>query len=302
MKTKTKKYKNYKKNTNSKVDVYQEITDKIILDLEGGTVPWVKPWNSSVAFSLPFNHKTGRNYSGINVLMLWMQQSFSAPEWGTFLQYKELGLHIRIGEKGTRILRMETVKVKDKDTSGNTEDDTSEVETFSYARYHSVFSLQQTDFVFPSETFAEQEKDNNLSAKFSVIDKFIKNLPVRIRFIGANSFFDVNRDEVYLPQVKDFSSEESFYSTLLHELIHWSGHESRLNRDLKNTYGSENYAFEELVAEIGSAFICSRFGIRGKLQHASYLQSWLKKLQQDNKYIFKAASLAQKAMEYLLSL
>lgn len=297
---KTKKYKYAKKINNPRVDLYQDITDKIILDLENDTVPWVKPWDSENVFTFPFNHKTGRTYSGMNVLMLWMS-GFATAEWATFLQYKELGLHIRAGEHATKIIRMETVKINDEDSSGNTENDSSEVETFSYARYHSVFSLQQTDYVFPNESLTEQEDQNNLNEKFKNINSFVKKLGVRIRFIGGASYFDVNRDEIYLPQVKDFSSKESFYSTLLHELIHWSGHSSRMNRDLKNKFASEDYAFEELVAELGSAFLCSHFGIRGKLQHVSYIQSWLKKLQGDNKFIFRAASKAQKAVDYLLS-
>lgn len=275
---------------NSHKDAYQEITDKIISVLEEGTAPWVKPWASCGS---PRNVITGREYSGINTVLLAMTPYISSL-WLTFKQATDVGANVRKGEHGTRIVLFKPFKVKDVNASG---DGKSVEKTISLLRTFTVFNASQID---------------NLPEKYNVltkplIDQFADNAEAERLLAQASVVHGSNRacfipsiDEIHMPHKLEFKSSSDYYSTALHELTHWTGHKSRLARDFNGRFGDSAYAFEELIVELGAAFSCAHCGIDGQLQHASYIASWIKVLKGDKKAIFTASSAARKATEFLI--
>lgn len=277
--------------SNIKNDPYQEITDKIIAALEAGTAPWVKPWASCGS---PRNAISGHEYRGINTVLLAMTP-FTSPLWLTFKQAQDVGANVRKGEHGTRIVLFKPFKVKDVNASG---DDGESVEkTIPLLRTFTVFNASQID---------------NLPEKYSVqpkpaIDQFADNAEAERLLAQANIKHGSNRacfipsiDEIHMPDKMEFKSVPDYYSVGLHELTHWTGPKTRLARDFSGRFGDSAYAFEELIAELGAAFLCAHCGIDGQLQHASYIASWIKVLKGDKKAIFTASSAARKAAEYLI--
>lgn len=273
-------------------DVYQEITDQIVLALEQGTAPWVKPWASCGS---PRNAITGREYSGINTILLSMTP-FASPLWLTFKQAKDVGGNVRKGEHGTRVVFFKPFKVKDVNASGDGDD----VEkTIPLLRTFTVFNVSQIE---------------NLPDKFSIpvkpeIDHFSDNAEAErlldlasIEHGHTRACFIPSIDAIHLPDKLAFKSIPDYYATALHELTHWTGHKYRLARDFSGRFGSSAYAFEELIAELGAAFSCAHCGVDGQLQHASYIASWIKVLKGDKKAIFTASSAARKATEYLIGI
>ena len=243
-------------------DPYQEITDQIVSALEVGTAPWVKSWASCGS---PRNAITGREYSGINTVLLAMTP-FVSSLWLTFKQAKDVGGNVRKGEHGTRIVFFKPFKVKDVNASGDGE---SVEKTIPLLRTFTVFNTSQID---------------GLPEKYSVpearplIDQFADNVEAE-RFLaqakvvhGSNrACFIPSIDEIHMPNKLEFKSIPDYYSVGLHELTHWTGHKSRLARDFNGRFGDSAYAFEELIAELGAAFSCAHCGIDGQLQHASYI-------------------------------
>lgn len=277
---------NIKKN-----DPYQEITDKIIAALEAGTAPWVKPWSSCGS---PRNAITGHEYRGINTVLLAMAP-FTSPLWLTFKQAQDVGANVRKGEHGTRIVLFKPFKVKDVNASGG--DGESVEKTIPLLRTFTVFNTSQID---------------NLPEKYSLqprpaIDQFADNAEAERLLAQANIKHGSNRacfipsiDEIHMPDKMEFKSVPDYYSVGLHELTHWTGLKTRLARDFSGRFGDSAYAFEELIAELGAAFLCAHCGIDGQLQHASYIASWIKVLKGDKKAIFTASSAARKAAEFLI--
>lgn len=268
-------------------DIYQTITDKIIAALETGTAPWVKPWAS---LGVPRNAITGRKYSGINTVLLAMAE-FSSNQWLTFQQAKAAGGNVRKGEKGTTVVFFKPLAIKEK-----TDQQTDVEKVIPLLRSFTVFNTQQID---------------GLPEKFTVttpsqISEFEDNIAAESYLAQANIMHGSNRacfipslDEIHMPNKTDFKSVADYYAVALHELTHWTGHKSRLSRDFSGRFGDAAYAFEELVAELGAAFLCASSGVDGQLQHASYIGSWLKVLKNDKKAIFTAAAAARKAAEFV---
>lgn len=276
----------------TRTDIYQTVTDSIITALEAGVKPWACPWQRVPGMSgLPANYATGAAYSGINIMLLWCsasKQGFSDSRWMTYKQAQEAGGQVRKGERGTTAIFYTTLEK---------ENDAGEIEHIPMLKTFTVFNVQQidglpltTETVSPEATFNPLPQAENLFRKSgaNIIEK------------GQNAFFSPSNDEVWLPERHLFSDAANFYATGLHELVHWSGGKSRLNREMKGRFGSEVYAFEELIAELGSAFLMADLGIDGEVQHESYIASWLKALKNDKRYIFKAASVASKAHRYLM--
>ncbi|MDD5056586.1 MAG: zincin-like metallopeptidase domain-containing protein [Sideroxydans sp.] len=273
-----------------KYDAYQEITDKIVAALEVGTAPWVKPWSSC---GNPRNAITGREYSGINTVLLAMTP-FASSLWMTFKQAADVGGNVRKGEHGTRIVLFKPFKVKDVNATGDGE---ATEKTIPLLRTFTVFNSLQID---------------NLPEKYSVqpkplIDQFTDNVEAERLLAQASVVHGSNRacfvpsiDEIHMPNKQEFKSIPDYYSVALHELTHWTGHKSRLARDFSGRFGDSAYAFEELIAELGAAFSCAHCGVDGQLQHASYIASWIKVLKGDKKAIFTASSAARKASEFLI--
>ncbi len=266
-------------------DIYSTITNRIIEALSAGTAPWVKPW---ATLGAPRNAITGREYSGINTILLAMS-TFSSNQWLTFQQAKQAGGNVKKGEKGTTVVFFKPLTIKDK----------AEIEN------DKVIPLLKTFTVFNTQQI------EGLPEKFNVtttaqINEFADNLAAEsllsqagIIYGHQKACFVPSTDEIYLPLKTSFKSIPDFYATALHELTHWTGHKSRLNRDFSGRFGDSAYAFEELVAELGAAFLCAHTGVNGQLQHESYIASWLKVLKNDKKAIFTAAAAARKASEFL---
>ncbi|EKN6016859.1 TPA: ArdC family protein [Yersinia enterocolitica] len=276
----------------SKTDIYQTVTDSIISALEAGVKPWSCPWQRVPGMSgLPSNYSTGAAYSGMNIMLLWCsasKQGFNDSRWMTYKQAQAVGGQVRKGEHGTTAIFYTTLEK---------ENDDGETNYIPMLKTFTVFNVEQIDglplsdeAVFPAETFEPLPQAEALfrNSGATIIEK------------GQNAFFVPLTDEIRLPERCLFTDAANFYATGLHELVHWSGAKSRLNREMKGKFGSEGYAFEELIAELGSAFLMADLGIAGEVQHESYIASWLKALKNDNRYIFKAASAASKAHRYLM--
>ncbi len=267
---------------------FKEITAKLIAKIqEGKTKRWIVPWNNS----LPKNFITERSYTGINILILWdaaESQGFSTNEWLTFNQIKRVNAAVKKGEKATQIFFFKPMKIEEEDK------ETGKIitKTIPLLKTYNVFNIEQT-------TIKIAKKQNK---RIPNIEKFIANTGAVIK-PDHDAYYHKRYDYIGIPNINKFISKEHYYSTLLHELAHWTGHPSRLNRDQSGGFGSKKYAFEELVAETASCFLSAQFQIDWQeMQHAEYLQSWLKTIENDPKILFKAASHAQKIVDFLNSL
>lgn len=292
------------------MNIYEDVTNRIIAELEKGLVPWVKPW--STAFAVPRNYITNRPYSGVNTLLLWMamdMHGYQTNRWLTFNQARDADLPIRKGEKGIRVVFVKSIK---RDTD---EDDVEEGDrkAIHIMRSYVVFNIEQCDgdiSKLAPETAESVSPDDDSHARAWQI--FVSSGARKIS--GPKACYMPKEDGVMLPPLHafmdkareegfvGFSGYDNYFSTMLHELTHWTGHETRLDRDLRGRFGDAGYAAEELIAELGSAFLCAHTGIAGQLQHASYIGNWLQLLESDPRAIFTAASKAQQACNYLLEL
>lgn len=267
--------------------VYQQVTDKIIAELESGNIPsWVKNWSGEAGADC--NVITKKTYSGINTIILGMS-GFKSPYWATYKQWVSIGAQVSKGSKGTQIIFYSPVEKGTKIT------ESGEVKNYSYIlKSYTVFNAEQVSG-FEAPAMPVPKVFNNIAS----IEALTVKSGVKLQFGGDRAYYSPSQDYVAMPHKLQFNNEASYYATLLHELAHWSGHKSRLDRDLSGRFGNEAYAAEELIAELSAAFLCARFNIAGELRHSSYIASWLRVLKNDNKAIFKAAALAQKAADYL---
>lgn len=285
-------------------DIQAKITAQIIAQLEKGTAPWRQPWDrSGTGLSLPLR-STGQSYQGINTLVLWcasQEHGYTGRSWVTFRQAKELGGHVREGQKGQLVVYYGRAESKTKTNAKG------EPETFSFLKPFWVFNaLDQCDGLPESLTrmgLTQGERhDWNRSTD---CEAFIDRTGVTVQHGGDRAFYSPAMDRVQLPPAEAFKDAQGYYATAFHELTHATGHASRLDRSLtdgKHTFGSHPYAREELVAELGAAFLTSEFGLHGeepRADHAQYLAHWLGALKEDSKAIFAAASAAQKAVNWL---
>lgn len=268
--------------------VYQEVTESIIKQLEGGALPWVKPWKADSTADK--NILSQKAYQGVNRLILGLSsmcQGFEVPVWGSFKQWQSLGANVKKGEKGTKIVFYSPVTKENKETG--------ETEAYACLKTYYVFNASQVEGVeFAKPTAEGGEFDSVAEAEARII-----KTGASITHGGDAAFFAPSQDRIQLPHKNTFKDSGSYYATAFHELIHWTGAESRLNREFGKRFGDNRYAFEELVAEMGAAFLCQDYRIQGELRHAGYIDHWLKVLREDNKAIFKAAALAQKAADLI---
>src|SRR6516165_4681452 len=288
-----------------KQDVYTRITSKIISSLEQGVRPWMKPWNAEHTagqITRPLRHN-GQPYSGINILMLWasaVEQGFTAPIWMTFKQALELNAHVRKGEKGSLVVYANSItKTRHDDTSG--EDVEREI---PFLKGYTVFNVEQIDGL-PEIYHAKMEPKFSPVERIGHAESFFAATKAIIRYGGNRAYYTMEADRIQMPPIEAFRDAGSFYQTLGHECIHWTRHQSRLERDFgRKTWGDEGYAHEELVAELGSAFLCADLELTPEVRddHASYIASWLEILNNDKRCIVQAASYAQKAVDFLQSL
>lgn len=282
-------------------EIYQQITDRIISKLEQGVIPWQKPWHSSGL--APRNIK-GRPYRGINPLLLDCE-NYKSPFWLTFNQAKDLGGNIKKGEKSTMIVFWKMMhKTSTEEVDGEIKIDHKK---FPYLRYYRVFNLEQTENI-PLDKIPTVETTPEID--FSPIEKAEQIIAAwddkpQIKHGGSRAFYRPMFDQVNMPEPKHFISKEHYYSVLFHEYVHATGHETRTARhkSLPNhSFGSRDYSIEELVAEMGAAFLCGITGVENDAtaeMNAAYVQSWIGALKNDNRLLLKAASLAQKACDYI---
>ena len=286
-----------------RTSLYDEITDKIIAELEAGRVPWVQPWGTAAAkapLSIPKNASTDRPYSGVNVLLLWgstIERGFTGQSWLTFRQALSLGGHVRKGERGTTVVYADRfVPSDEKRRAAETRE---EAQAIPFLKRFTVFNIDQCE-ALPEEiaTTAPLPPPGLIE---STVEALIKASGITFRIRGDRAFYSPAEDYVQVPPPQAYFEPINWHRTALHELGHATGHRSRLNRDQSGSYGTKKYAFEELVAELSAAFGCASLGIVPTVRHADYIGSWLEVLREDNRAIVRAASRASKAADYLLS-
>jgi antirestriction protein ArdC len=285
-------------------DVYSRVTNKIIADLERGNLTWLQPWQTghkAGPVSRPLR-AGGKAYRGVNVLMLWaaaMEKGYNCPLWLTYKQAQELGAQVRKGEKGSLVVYTNTI------TKTETDDKGAGVEIeIPFMKGYTVFNAEQIDGL-PGHYYASATPLNADIEPLDAVERFFAHTKITIQHGGNRAFYSPDRDMVQMPELKALRDGESYYATLAHEATHATRHESRLNRDLgRKRFADAGYAMEELVAEIGAAFLCADLGITPETRedHAAYIASWLKVLKDDRRAIFPAASHAQKAADYLQGL
>jgi antirestriction protein ArdC len=291
--------------TSNRSDIYNRITDKIVADLEQGVRPWMKPWNAEHAASRitrPLRYN-GIPYNGINVIMLWsaaVVKKYTCPLWLTFKQALDLGGNVRRGETGELVVYADRIKRTEIDQHG--EESAREI---PFLKGYTVFNAEQCEGL-PAQYSAKVETPAlTPMQRLETADRFFAATRADIWHGGVRAYYAEGADFVQMPPFETFRDAESYAATLAHELTHWTKHDKRLARDMgRARWGDEGYAREELVAELGSAFLCADLGItpETRADHAAYIASWLKVLKDDKRFIFSAASHAQRATDYLHSL
>jgi antirestriction protein ArdC len=286
-----------------RADIYSRITDKIIEDLANGVRPWMKPWsaaNTNGRITRPLRYN-GQPYSGMNVLLLWSEQmsrGFSSSIWMTFKQALELGAAVRKGETGSTVVFASRFTKSEVDGNGGEID-----REIPFLKAYSVFNTEQIDGL-PDHYYHRSEPVLDALQRVEQVDRFFRNTGAIIRHGGNHAFYAPGLDLIQMPPFETFKDAASYYATLSHEATHWTAPAERVGRDLSRyTKDKSERAREELIAELGSCFLCADLGIAPELEprpdHASYLQSWLKVLAEDKRAIFQAAAHAQRATAFL---
>ncbi|MEO3434476.1 zincin-like metallopeptidase domain-containing protein [Inquilinus sp. CAU 1745] len=286
-----------------RTNLYDEITSNIIAELESGRLPWVQPWgfcSVSAPLAMPKNAATGRTYSGINILILWgavVARGFSCQSWLTFRQALSLGGNVRKGERGTTVVYADRF-VPD-DERRRARETGEEAQAIPFLKRFTVFSTDQCEGL-PGElvTAPPPVREGLILPE---VEALIRASGADLRLGGERAFYAPALDYIQVPRPEAYFEPINWHRTALHELGHWSGHASRLARDLSGGFGSGKYAREELVAEMCAAFCCATLGITPTVRHADYIGSWLEVLREDSKVIVRAASAASKAADYLLA-
>ncbi|MEJ5976581.1 zincin-like metallopeptidase domain-containing protein [Novosphingobium sp. PS1R-30] len=285
-------------------NLYDEVTRRIIAELEAGRLPWVQPWSNTVGAGpcagLPRNAVSGRPYSGINVLILWgavIEAGYPSQGWLTFRQAIAAGGSVRKGEHGTCVVYADRFTPEAEKTRAAQEG--GEARAVPFLKRFTVFNTAQIDGL-PEGLFAEPAPLPDREVE-PIGECLITASGIDFRVGGSRAYYAPEADFVGVPPQPAFRDQINYYRTCFHELTHATGHASRLARNLKNAFGSKDYAREELVAEMGSAFLCASLGIVPTVRHADYIGAWLEVLHEDNRAIFRAASQASKAAEWLLA-
>jgi len=282
--------------------LYDEITDRIIAELEAGRVPWVQPWGTAAAkapLAMPKNASTDRQYSGVNILILWgaaIERGFTGQSWLTFRQALSLGGHVRKGERGTTVVYADRfVPTDERRRAAETGE---EAQAIPFLKRFTVFNTDQCEELPDEIATAALPPPSGLIEP--TVEALIKASGIPFRIGGDRAFYAPAEDYVQVPPPQAYFEPINWHRTALHELGHATGHRSRLNRDQGGSYGTRKYAFEELVAELSAAFSCASLGIVPTVRHADYIGSWLDVLREDNRAIVRAASQASKAADWLL--
>jgi antirestriction protein ArdC len=271
-------------------DVYKRVTDRIVEQLEAGVAPWKKPWRTFGG--VPTSLSTGRPYRGVNVLLLTIE-GYADPRWGTYKAIKAAGGQVRKGEKGTYIILWKPVTRR---AEGDGEEDSA----YMLLRMYSVFNATQADGL--PELEREEREFTPIEAASKIVQDYawVPGPPLQHGYDQAS--YSPTRDIVSMPDPQVFESDEAYYSTLFHELVHSTGHEKRLARIEPALFGTDPYGKEELVAEMGAAFLAgiAEFEEAGGAQSAAYIAGWLERVEKEPRLVVQAAAQAQKAVDLML--
>lgn len=285
----------------SRSNIYEEVTAKIVAELEGGRAPWVQPWDEAKAgLGLPGNAATGRSYSGINILILWLaviERGFARQRWLTFRQALALGGHVRKGERGVTIVYADRFTPKAEKERVAAEG--GEARAVPFLKRFTVFNVEQCEGL--PEALIAPPPATCAADVVPHAEALIAATGARFHVGGPRAFYVPSVDCIEVPPQSAFHEPVNYYRTCFHELGHWTGHPSRLDRLPSAGFGSAAYAFEELIAEIACAFVCASLAIIPTVRHADYIASWFDVLRGDARAIFRAASLATKAADYILA-
>jgi antirestriction protein ArdC len=279
-------------------NLYEEVSARIIKELEAGAAPWVKPWSATAGQNVPQNAVTNRPYSGCNVILLWLARNrgWQMPRFLTFKQAIDAGGNVRKGEHGTKVYFVKQLQIKDSDEQD------ADARLVPMLREYTVFNVDQCENLPDSVKIGKPMRVRNPDTRDALADEFIRSTGADIREGSGEAYFATGRDFISLPAFAAFKGADHFYNVAFHELTHWTGHKSRLDRNLRNRFGSHEYAAEELTAELGAAFLCAEFGFDGDVRNAGYVATWIDLLKTDKRAFFTACSKAQAAADYLRSL
>lgn len=285
-----------------KTDLYDNITARILEQLDKGSVPWRKPWANYGTAAMPRNAISKRPYSGVNVPLLWIERDdkgYRSNDWLTYKQAAEAGGNVRKGEKAAQVVFFKQVEITDKETG--------DLKRIPLLRGFNVFNVDQCENLplsFP------EPKAINPDARNVEAEEFIRSTGATVTHGESRAYYSTAQDRVNLPLFEAFKGAEEYYSTAFHELTHWTGHKSRLDRTMGKRFGDHGYAVEELVAELGAAFLCAEFGFDntngsgcGTFENsAAYIDHWRKVIKADAKIFASAAAAASKAASYMRDL
>jgi len=288
-------------------DLYEKVTATIIAQLESGVTPWARPWKTnsvtikggSIGDIWPKNYATKASYSGINVMIAWIaaqNAGYTDSRWLTYNQAKKINAQVRGGEKGT------TLYYADRFVPKKDRGDENAKPVF-FLKAFTVFNVAQIDGLpieAPAAPVAVVTKEQRITAEIEAAQAIIAKTGAVIRHGGNRAYYQPSADSIQMPVEESFTERLDYYRTAFHELGHWTGHKSRLDRDLTGSMQTDTYAREELIAELAAAFVGAQIGVQPTTRHADYLGSWIKVLKEDSHAIFRAASAAQKAADFVL--
>ncbi|GHC32629.1 DUF1738 domain-containing protein [Bradyrhizobium sp. U87765 SZCCT0131] len=287
----------------TRTNLYDDITDKIIADLEEGRFPWVQPWGTAAAkapLAMPRNAATARQYSGINVLILWgavIQHGYPTQHWLTFRQALSLGGNVRKGEHGTTVVYAD--RFTPEDEKRRARETGEEAGSIPFLKRFTVFNAAQCEGL--PDNIAVEAPPPPPGMIEPQVEALIAATGIDFRIGGNRAYYAPAQDYVQVPPPQAYFEPINWHRTALHEIGHATGHETRLGRDFSGSFGTKKYAFEEMIAEISSAFCCASLGIVPTVRHADYVGSWLEVMREDSRAIVRAASQASKAADWILS-
>jgi antirestriction protein ArdC len=282
-----------------KQDVYARVTSQIVNAIEQGVSAWRMPWHTSGKFAFsPVNVVSRKPYRGINTVCLWaaaQAKGYERGEWGTYQQWHERGAQVRKGEKATLVVFWKFANNASETDDG--EDTPKSGSRLLFTRGYSVFNAAQVDGYTP-----KLDAETPIEQRIESAEQFFSRINARVVHQGNRAFYSPDTDAITLPPFAAFFSPLDYYGTRAHETGHWTSRESRCNRELGKRFGDNSYSMEELVAELTAAFVCAHLGLSSEPRpdHAQYIQSWLRVLKADKRAIFRAASKAQQAADYLI--
>lgn len=284
-----------------KKDIYQRITNKIVEAIEAGAPSYKMPWRTSgnIAHS-PINAVSKRAYRGINILALWalsQERGYNSGTWATYKQWQELGAQVRKGEKSANVVFWKFID--EESNASESVETSSRAGRMPLARDYWVFNADQVDGYA-----APEQVKSTIPERIKSVEAFFKTVGIIPQPGGNRAYYSVDSDSVHMPAFEAFKEPLFYYAVLSHETTHWTGPKHRLNRDLSGRFGSNSYAMEELIAELGSAFLCANLGLPTdpRIDHAPYISSWLSVLKIEKRAIFAAAAKAQEAVDWLTTL